>query len=88
MNALGIVILLVFGVIMALLAGRRGYNPALWFLAAGIIGLLILAFLPFVNEKSELPESQRQSKKKTGDIIGGVISAISVIILLINLAAG
>ena len=86
-SGLGIVVLLLFGVIMAWLAGKKGYNPALWFLT-GIIGLLILTFLPFVNEKSALPESQRQSKKKNGDRIGGVISAIVVVILLIILGAG
>ncbi len=84
---MGIVILIVFGAITAALAGRKGYNPALWFLAAGIIGLLTLAFLPFVNEKSTLPEEQRDAKKRTGDTIGGVISGIAVAMLLISLAA-
>ncbi len=75
---------IVFGVIMAALAGRKGYNPALWFLAAGILGLINLAFLPFVNEKSQLPVYQRAAKKKTGNIIGGVISGIAVVIMLIS----
>ncbi len=83
-----ILFLLVFGVIMVFLAGRKGYNPSLWFFAAGIIGLLILYILPIVNEQSGLPESQRESKKKTGDIIGGVMSAIAVILLLIHFTAG
>lgn len=33
---MGFVILIVIGIILALLAGRKGYNPALWFLAGGI----------------------------------------------------
>lgn len=82
---MGVVILIVFGVVMAVLAGRKGYNPALWFFAGGILGLLILAFLPFVNEKSKLPEDQRAAKKKTGDLIGGVTSGIAIVIALISL---
>ncbi|MBL7132689.1 MAG: hypothetical protein ISS78_01195 [Phycisphaerae bacterium] len=85
---MGIVIVVILvGVLMALLAARKGYNPAFWFLAGGIIGLVILAFLPFVNEKSNLPEDERASKKKTGDTIGGVISGLAVLVLLISLAA-
>jgi accessory gene regulator protein AgrB len=83
---MGIVILILFGTIMAALAARKGYNPALWFLTGGVLGLLVLAFLPFVNEKSNLPEAERAEKKKTGDIIGGVISGLAVLITLISLA--
>ncbi len=75
---------LVLCVITAALAGRKGYNAWLWFLAAGILGLLVLAFLPFVNEKSELPMEQRAAKKRTGDLIGGAISAFALLLLLIT----
>ena len=84
---MGGAILIGFGVIMAMLAGRKGYSPVLWFLAGGILGLLILAFLPFVNEKSQLPKRERASKKQTGDIIGGVISVVAVVLLMVNLTA-
>lgn len=83
---MGIIIVVVFGLITALLAGRKGYSPACWFLAAGALGLLILAFLPFVNDKSKLPEVDRASRKMTGNIIGGAISTIAVIILFVGLA--
>lgn len=85
---MGIVIAVVFCVITALLAGRKGYNPALWLLAAGAIGLIILAFLPFVNEKSQLTETERDAKKKTGNLIGGVISAIALVMIGVRLVAG
>jgi hypothetical protein len=72
------------GVVTALLAWRKGYNPMLWFLAAGVIGLLILAFLPFANE-ANLPSGARDTLKKRGDMIGGVISAVVVLYVLIDL---
>ena len=85
---MGIVIVAILvGVLTALLAARKGYNPAFWFLAGGIIGLVILAFLPFVNEKSKLPEDERASKKKTGNDIGVAISVLAVFVLLISLVA-
>ena len=81
-----IALLVVVGLITAALAARKGYNPALWFLAAGVIGLVILAFLPFVNEKGEHPVEQRAAKKRTGDITGGVISGFALLVLLASLA--
>lgn len=77
-------ILIAFGLITALLAGRKGYNPALWFCAAGIIGLIVLAFLPFVNKKSPLPGPVLAQRKKSGNLIGGVLSAVAIVLLLIN----
>jgi cytochrome bd-type quinol oxidase subunit 2 len=80
-----ITIALVICAITAALAARKGYNPACWFFAAGIIGLLILAFLPFVN-KGDLSEEEARSKRNAGNIIGAVISVIAVVFMLISLA--
>ena len=79
------VIFIVLGAIMAAFASHKGYSPARWFLAGGLLGLVILAFLPFVNEKSKLNEYQRAEKKKTGDIIGSLISTIAIFMLLVSL---
>jgi hypothetical protein len=68
------VICLVTGV----LAARKGYNFFLWVLAGGILGLVILAFLPFVN-KGDLSEIEVREKTKTGNIIGGVFTAIALV---------
>jgi hypothetical protein len=64
--------------VTAALAWRKGYHPALWFFSGGIIGLIVLAFLPYVNDKSKLPEEERAAKLKSGNTIGGVISAIGI----------
>jgi hypothetical protein len=78
-----VILFLIIGAITAALAARKGYSPFLWFFAAGAIGLLVLAFLPFVNEKSDLPEEERDAKRKTGDKIAGAIVAFAVVMLLI-----
>ncbi|RLL50739.1 hypothetical protein D8Y20_11165 [Mariprofundus sp. EBB-1] len=77
-----VIIQVVLCIITAILAARKGYNPFIWFFASGVIGLIILAFLPFVNEKSALNEDERAVKKRKGNIIGGVIAALAIIITL------
>lgn len=81
---MGIIISLVFCAITAFLAKRKGYNPILWFFAGGILGLLILAFLPFTN-KGNLSEEERIKKLKSGNIIGGVIAAIAITFILLQI---
>jgi hypothetical protein len=44
-----ILVQLAFCVITGLLARRKHYNFFAWFFAAGAIGLIILAFLPFAE---------------------------------------
>ena len=60
------------------LAARKGYSFWLWIFAGGIIGLIILAFLPFVN-KGDLAEIERRERTKTGNIVGGVFTAIALV---------
>ena len=67
--------------ITGVLASRKGYRFILWFFAGGIVGLLVLAFLPFVN-KGDFSEMETRQRTKTGNITGGVISAITLVALL------
>lgn len=69
---------LIICIVTAALAARKGYSFYLWFLAGGIIGLVILAFLPFVN-KGNLSEIEVRERTKTGNIIGGVLTALALI---------
>lgn len=82
-----ILLYIVLPVITGLLAHRKGYNFFLWLLAAGVIGLIILAFLPFANREGATAE-ENASRRKTGNIIGAVISAVALLMLLLRLAAG
>jgi hypothetical protein len=72
-----IVPLLFFGLITALLASRKGYNPLCWFLAGGVIGLLLLAFRPFTNDE-KLSEANRVALRREGNLMGLIISGIGV----------
>lgn len=80
-------ILLALMVITAREAGRKGYRPSLWFFTWGLIGLLIVAILPFVNEQCKLPDDKCKSWRIAGNAIGGAISAIGLLWLVVNLVA-
>lgn len=82
---LGIAICAVTG----LFAVRKGYNFFLWVLAGGIIGLLILAFLPYVNEKSDIAdEAERRRLASRGNGVGGAISVVGIVLALALVASG
>ena len=76
------------GIILAILAIRKGYNIIAWVFAGEIFGLIILAFLPFVNKKSKKTEEEKESKKMKGDIIGIVLSAVTLVIIYFTLTNG
>jgi hypothetical protein len=81
--------LLVIAAILCLvtggLASRKGYNFFLWAPAGGIIGLLILAFLPFTND-GRMPAEKASRSRMIGNVIGGVISAAAVVFVVTGLA--
>jgi hypothetical protein len=79
-----IIVSFIFCIITAILAWRKGYSPLAWFLAAGCIGLCILAFLPFTN-KTEPPTEKELRWRRTGNTIGMVISGFAILILLSQL---
>lgn len=60
-----------------LLAARKGYAWYLWTVACGLLGLIILAFLPYANRATESEEVNR-SRRNTGNIVGGVLTAIGL----------
>jgi len=80
-----LVVWVLVSVVTGTLAARKGYNFILWALAAisgisiGLIGLIILAFLPFANK----PEEQQRLKKR-GNTIAGVLAAVGIVIWIIN----
>jgi hypothetical protein len=81
--ALGVLLVLVCLVAPPLLAARKGYAWYLWTIACGLIGLIVLAFLPFANDPDASPEVN-QSRRQTGNIVGAVLSAIGVLAILLQ----
>jgi len=74
----------VFGLITGGLAARKGYNFFIWFFAGGIIGLIILAFLPFTN-KGDLSPGDAAQKRRTGNTIAGVFAGLAILFTLFQI---
>jgi hypothetical protein len=75
---MGVLLILLCLVAPPLLAARKGYSWYLWTIACGLLGLIILAFLPFAN-KPHVGEKVNRSRRQTGNTIGGVLSAIGLL---------
>lgn len=67
--------------VTGVLAARKGYSFLLWTFSGGIVGLTILAFLPFTN-KGNMPYEKAIRNRTVGNAIGGVISAVTVFLIL------
>lgn len=75
--------------ITGFLAHRKGYNFFIWMLAAGCLGLIILAFLQDVrNDGATEDDEVLAAVRKRGNIIGAVLAGISILVLLIRGGAG
>jgi ABC-type Mn2+/Zn2+ transport system permease subunit len=48
-----LIILAIFGGINAFIANAKGFNPILWFFAAGLLGLIVVSVLPSANKVKE-----------------------------------
>lgn len=84
--SIGALLVLVCLVAPSLLAARKGYSWYLWTIACGVLGLIILAFLPFAN-KPYAEEAANRSRRKTGNIIGAVLSAVGILSILYQISA-
>jgi hypothetical protein len=61
------------------LAHRKGYNGAYWAFALFPVGLVTLVLLlPYVNDKSDLEEEEREKQRIRGHRIGLVLSTITL----------
>ena len=79
-----LVFLFLFFVAPPLLAARKGYKWYLWtILAMGVLGLIVMAFLPYANKPEQSPQEQQQ-KRKSGNKVGLVLSIVGVCILALK----
>ena len=81
---LGVVLILLGFVAPPLLAARKGYSWYLWIFACGLIGLIVLAFLPYANKPDVSPEVN-QTRQQVGNTVGAVLSVIGVLVTIADL---
>jgi di/tricarboxylate transporter len=81
---------IVLGICTGLLARKRGYSFLAWFLAGGLIGMLIVALLPNAHEvKRPMTPDEIARLKRRGNYIGLALSLLSLTIgFVIGLGSG
>ena len=78
-----IVLLIVFGIIHAIIADYKGFNPLLWFFAGGsLIGLIVILILPSAKKAEKENPEKSQEIKTSANIAGAIFLVISVISIL------
>ena len=82
-----LILLIVFGFIMIIVASAKGFNPLRWFFAAGLLGLIILFFLPSASAK-DIDENEKLKRAELGNKVGTIISIIALILTAILIIAG
>ena len=88
MNYGALLLVLVFGILLARLAGRKGYKPGCWFFAAGILGFLVLLCLPSVwDGKSDIDQAKQAARERRGNVIGTTISVLAIFLTLMSVIA-
>lgn len=70
-------------VVPPLLAARKGYAWYLWTIAGGLLGLILMAFLPYANRGGVSPEVN-QARRQTGNTVGAVLSAAGLLSILLG----
>jgi cellobiose-specific phosphotransferase system component IIC len=73
-----LILLLLAYIAAPILAARKGYRWHLWILGGGVLGLSILAFLPFANRPDQTEERQK-NLRNTGNIVGIILSAFTLV---------
>ena len=82
-----LILLIVFGFIMIIVASAKGFNPLRWFFAAGLLGLIILFFLPSASAK-DIDENEKLKRAERGNKVGTIISIIALILAAILIIVG
>ncbi len=82
---MGAIISLIVAIVMALIAHKKGFAWWLWALAGGIPGFVIILCLSPASA-SGIDEETRMRRRKKGNIVGGVISVIAIIVTVVFVA--
>lgn len=72
--------------IVAFLAKRKGFNPWLWLLTAGLPGLIVLACMPSSAAKgldATVSEKRRRIGNMTGAVITGLMILIGIVVVIV-----
>lgn len=85
LQVLQIVLFITIAIANAMIAKKKGFSPWAWVLAAGLIGLLVLYFMPSSKELG-INEQTETDRRRAGNLCGALIS-IATLIAWVTLTA-
>jgi hypothetical protein len=73
----------VFGLANSIVAQFKGYNGFIWFFSAGLVSLIILAFLPNTY-KPGLPNEERKELLIRGNRLGAWLIVLTAVLVFVR----
>jgi MFS family permease len=73
--------ILLFGAISAYFAHKRGYQWLYWFLACGLIGMIVVILMPSAK-KEGLSEEKKAKIIKRGNLVGIILTVVWVLLMV------
>ena len=70
-----------FGLMNVYIAANKGFNRIIWFFAGGILGLIVLIFLPSAEAVDDEPEKYKR-RKNVGNAVGVLLILLSVYVAI------
>jgi len=78
----GILLQAPFSIVMAIVAKRKGYNPWLWILPVGLVGVMILWGLRNTRTTVALYDERTHAERvERGNRTGGVLTAFTAAVI-------
>jgi hypothetical protein len=79
---MGLIVSIIVIVIMSAIAAGKGFRWWLWAIAGGVPGFIVLLCLPSAKADG-IDDDAREKRSRRGNTVGGVISAVAIVGLLI-----
>ena len=76
---MGLIIFFISMIIMGIIANYKGFNPACWIFAGGLLGLIILLVLPSANNARD--EADQKERTSAGNRVGLVVTGLAALIV-------
>ena len=81
---MGLIIFFISMIAMGVIADNKGFNPACWVFAGGLLGLIILLVLPSAHNAPD--EASKQKQISAGNSTGLFITGVVVVLIVVMVA--
>ena len=76
---MGLIIFFISMIAMGVIADNKGFNPACWIFAGGLLGLIVLLAMP--SAKRAKDEADQKGRTSAGNTAGLVVTGLAALIV-------